>query len=210
MGEELKRRKISPDIVFGLARGGVAVATEVARILESPLKALIVRKIGAPGNPEFAVGAVAEEAVWWDEGTLKRLGLDERWQKRQILAKKLEISEYRRKLEITENIRRPRQKSGNIILVDDGAATGISMMVALSAAKTPLSGVAAIKTIVALPVASVDAAEVLRKNADEVVILHTDLYLGAVGAYYRQFEQVSWDEVRKLLESVYETNQKTN
>lgn len=216
LGEELKRRDIKADIVFGLARGGVVVAAEVARILESPLETLIVRKVGAPGNPEFAVGAAAEGAVWWDEDTLKRLRLDKKWQKQQIEDKKIEISEYIRKIGIHKNIRRSSKKLLNIVLVDDGAATGISMMAAIGVIrkvdKSPAFRRKAglYQIIVALPVASAEATEMLGKNADEVVILHTDQYLGAVRAYYRQFKQVNWDEVKKLLKSSYETTKKIN
>ncbi|MBI2310175.1 hypothetical protein HYU89_04745 [Candidatus Collierbacteria bacterium] len=224
LGEELKRRGISPDIVFGLARGGVVVAAEVARILESPLETLIVRKVGAPGNPEFAVGAVAEIpkwevsqtsqtlrpdiVVWWNKEILRRWRLDKEWQKQQIDDKKIEISEYIRKIGITKNIRPP--KSGNIVLVDDGAATGISMMAALKGIQKsvkkdltfPYGKVRSYQIIVGLPVASTEAADMLRQVADQVVILHKDPYLGTVGIYYRQFEQVSWEKVKKLLECV--------
>lgn len=217
LGEELKRRGIKADIVFGLARGGIVVAAEAARILMVPLEVLVVRKIGAPANPEFAVGAVAEisgsqqVAVWWDEETLKRLGLDERWQKQQIESKKLEISDYRQKLEVTEKLSRPAQAFAlkTVILVDDGAATGISMMAALKGLRAKGQGprdegrrmkdARSWRIVAALPVASTDAAEMLKKNADEVVILHTDSYLGAVGAYYRQFEQVTWEQMKRLL-----------
>ncbi len=216
LAAELKKRNVRPDLVYGLTRGGMAVAAEVAKILGVELRPLIVRKIGPPGNPEFAIGAVAgipgsqQVTAWWNQDTLIRLGLDEEWQKRQMEAKKVEILKYQHKLDIPEIMSRLDHNLRNFVIADDGAATGISMMAALSAAKNPLGGVAAIKTIVALPVASVDAAKVLRKNADEVVILHIDQYLGAVGAYYRKFEQVSWEKVKQLLKSSYGTNEKIN
>ncbi|MDZ7586691.1 MAG: hypothetical protein U0946_02960, partial [Patescibacteria group bacterium] len=197
-------------------------AAEAAKILGVELRPLIVRKIGAPGNPEFAAGAAAEipgsqqVAVWWNENTLKWWKLNETWQRQQILAKKLEISEYSRKIGISQKLKRQRQKSGNIVLIDEGAATGGTMMAAIGAVRKIKKGLALqrkarpYQITVALPVASTEAAEMLKKNADEVVILHIDQYLGAVGAYYRKFEQVSWEKVKQLLKSSYGTNEKIN
>ena len=226
--KELQRRKIRPDVVFGLARGGMVVAAEVAKILGVELRPLIVRKIGTPENPEFAVGAVAEIpkwevyetsqtsrpgiVVWWDEKVLRQIHVSEEWKKKRVEEKEMEVLKYRNELQFSSHSNHSNHSNhfDHCLIVDDGAATGISMMAALSAAKTPLSGVAAIKTIVALPVASTEAADMLWQAADQVVILHKDPYLEAVGVYYRQFKQVSWEKVKQLLESSYGTNKKIN
>ena len=94
--------------------------------------------------------------------------------------------------------------------VAGGGPRGATMMAALSAAKTPLSGVAAIKTIVALPVASPDAAAKIKHQADETVILDIDPDFRAVGQYYQEFNQVGWDEVNALLQLNNEAYRKTH
>lgn len=194
LGEELLRRGVPADVVIGLARGGVVVAAEVAKALRLPLDAMVVRKIGAPGNPEFAVGAMAENAVWWDEETVRRLGLTDTWKREQIEAKKKEIEKYRRQIETGDTGRTKNYQS--VILIDDGAATGTSMIAAIRAIRAKSE---VIRISVALPVSSPDAAERLRKLADDTVILRVDSSLGAVGQFYREFGQVDWDEVRQLL-----------
>lgn len=215
LGAQLQRRNTRAQAVFGLARGGVVVAAEVAKILHVPLTVQIVRKIGAPENPEFAVGAVAQvpqkgssqlsSTVYWDEAIVSRIRCSAQWQKEQIEAKRREIGEYLHHLKGSNSNSDPVSQDHlqNVIIVDDGAATGVSMMAALNAAKTPLNGVAAKKIIVALPVASTDAASQLRSVADEVVILFEDSQLSAVGQYYRDFGQVSWAQVERLLQSSY-------
>ena len=219
LAQELKSSNLKPDLVYGLTRGGVGAAAEIAAAFKVPLEPLVVRKISAPRNPEFGIGALATSgsAVWWDENVVRRLGLSPEWQKQQIKDKKIEISEYIRKIGIIKNVRRPSPKSGNIVLVDDGAATGGTMMAAIEAVRKvykgpslPRQGRTLSKLIVALPVASTEAADMLRQAADQVVILHEDPYLEAIGVYYRQFEQGSWEKVKQLLESSYGINEETN
>jgi len=224
LAEELKKRNVRPDLVYGLTRGGVVVAAEVAAAFKIPLTPLVVSKISPPEDSEFAVGAIAAgSTVWWDKEVLRRLNLSNDWQKQQIKDKKIEILEYLHNLSFSEaGVSWRRQETpdnknsrsvinlSNIVLVDDGAATGATMMAALSAAKTPLSGVAAIKTIVALPVASPDAAAKIKHQADETVILDIDPDFRAVGQYYQEFNQVGWDEVNALLQLNNEAYRKTH
>ena len=193
LAQKLKSRHIKPDIVFGLARGGVVVAAEIAAAFKVPLDVLVVRKISPPGNPEFAIGAIAAgTAVWWDENVVHRLGLSPQWQKQQINDKKIEISEYLANISIPKKTTLSRMKFRNIVLADDGAATGATMMAAIGAVRDGFQ-------VVALPVASTDAAAKIQSQADKTVILDIDPDFRAVGQYYREFSQVSWEEVRQLL-----------
>lgn len=208
LGKELKRRGVFADIVFGLARGGVVVAADVARALNAPLVPLVVRKIGAPGNEEFALGSVAEvpgtdrTVVRWDERALKMVYVSKEWKEKRAEEKKEEVRRYRSELlkngkdGSDGNHLNTLRNLDHCLLVDDGAATGTSMLTAVSAARQTFPH--SVITI-ALPVASIGAAEEFRTVADDVVILHEDPELGAVGASYRQFPQVEWEEVRALL-----------
>jgi putative phosphoribosyl transferase len=212
--KELQRRKIRPDVVFGLARGGVVVAAEIAQTLRVPLQALVVRKISPPLSPEFAVGAIAalpgaknsqSFSVWWDQDTIRRLGLSPQWQKRQIIDKKVEVSNYLTQLNFRKFNSRSRRNLRKIVIADDGAATGATMLAAIEAVRKgvslPESKDTPLLIIVALPAASTDAAAKIKPEADETAILSVDLDFRAVGQYYREFNQVSWDEVKTLLKS---------
>lgn len=218
LAEELKRRGVKPDLVLGLARGGMVVAAEIAAAFEVPLEPLIVRKISPPLDPEFAIGAIAAMPgsepsiegsepsiyVWWDKDTVRRLDLSPAWQKQQIRAKKIEISSYLSQINIAQKNKRSRIKLSNIVLVDDGAATGATMLAAIKGKKEEgKRKKEKLKIIVALPVASTDAAAKVKQEADETVILSIDPCFRAVGQYYRSFEQVGWDEVRGILKEFW-------
>ena len=192
LAEELKKRNVRPDLVYGLARGGVVVAAEVAAAFKIPLTPLVVRKISPPENSEFAVGALAaipntegsepSVSVWWDKEVLRRLNLSDDWQKQQIKDKKIEILEYLHNLSFFE--------------------AGVSWR----RQETPDNN----RIIVVLPVASSDAAAKIKHQADETIILDIDPDFRAVGQYYREFNQVSWDEVNALLQLNNEAYRKTH
>lgn len=198
---ELQKRGVIADMVFGLARGGVIVAAEVARALNAPLAPLVVRKIGAPGNEEFALGAVAEvpgtdrTVVYWDERALSMVHVSGEWKEQKAREKEIEIEKYKKELQFSSHFNRSNRFS-HLLLVDDGAATGTSMLAAVSAVRQAFSH--SVITI-ALPVASVNAAEEFRTVANDVVILHEDPELSAVGQFYKDFPQVEWEGVRELL-----------
>ena len=153
LAEELKKRNVRPDLVYGLTRGGVVVAAEVAAAFKIPLTPLVVSKISPPEDSEFAVGAIAAgSTVWWDKEVLRRLNLSNDWQKQQIKDKKIEILEYLHNLSFSEaGVSWRRQETpdnknsrsvinlSNIVLVDDGAATGATMMAAIGIIKTGVS-----------------------------------------------------------------------
>ncbi len=141
------------DLILGLARGGVVVSRELSRTLGIPHNALVVKKIGSPGNPELAIGAVVPEGQPIDV----------------------------------------RDKA--VMVTDDGAATGATMVAAISWVKSH----EARKIVVALPVAPPEVAVTLHTLADDVVVLATPADFGAVGQYYKNFPQLSDKEVVTLL-----------
>jgi putative phosphoribosyl transferase len=177
-------------VVLGLARGGVPVAAEVAKALAAPLDVVLVRKLGAPEQPELAIGAIAEDGVALiNDDVLRGLGLglgaiDE--------ATARERPELARRLAAYRSGRAAVPVDGRTaIVVDDGLATGASM----EAACRTLAARGAARLVVAVPVASREACERLRVLAHEVVAVETPSPFYAVGAWYADFRQTSDAEV---------------
>ena len=187
----LERYRDAPDaIVLGVPRGGVVVAAEVARALGLPLDVVVTRKIGAPGNPEYAVGAVdADGAV--HAGLVA--GLPEGYLARSAAHERDEIE--RRLLAYRADWEAPAITGATVIVVDDGIATGLT----LSAAVAYLRRKGAKRIVIAAPVAAPDSATRLRGEADEVVTLAEPDGFNAVGQFYARFDQTSDAEVRGLL-----------
>lgn len=181
-------------IVVGLPRGGVPVAVEVARALDAPLDLLAVRKLGAPMEPEFGIGAVAEDGTAvFDTVTARRLRVTDA-QLQHILER--ELGELRRRTELYRNGReRPDVRGRTVVVVDDGLATGLTDLVAVRA----LRALGASSIVVAAPVSSREARELLRAEADEVVCHTVPRSFGGVGRWYRDFTQVTDDEVLAIL-----------
>lgn len=190
-------------LVLALPRGGIEVAAPVARRLHAPLDVYLVRKLGAPMQPELAVGAIAEAGpgnppvriVDWPLAT--RLGLSDAGME-HIIARQEEELERRDRL---YRAGRPQPDLANksIILADDGAATGSTMLAAVRALDQRI-GAEDHKLIVALPVASRDALKLLEREADEVVCLHAPQDFEAVGKWYVDFTQVEDETVKAILE----------
>lgn len=182
-------------IVLALPRGGVPVAYEVAAALELPLDVLIVRKLGAPGHRELAMGAVASGGVRVvNEAIVASLGVSPA--ALEATAQE-ELRELRRREQRYRGGRPPLSLAGRtVLLIDDGVATGASMRAALSA----LHQLEPARIVVAVPTAAKDACQALEQQADEVVCLMTPEPYHAVGAWYREFPQTSDEEVRRLLE----------
>jgi putative phosphoribosyl transferase len=181
-------------VVFGLPRGGVPVAFEVARQLKAPLDILVVRKIGVPGQPELAMGAVASGGVVIrNEQVIRALGIGP---DRFDAATEVALEELReRDLALRGNETEVDITGKTAIVVDDGMATGSTMQAAVEALRTlgPTS------IVVAVPVAAPEVVARMESVADEVVSLLTPRSLIAVGAWYRQFGQNPESEVRRLL-----------
>ena len=193
LGRELQRRLLKPPVlVLGLPRGGVPVAYELAQMLNGPLDVMLVRKIGMPGWPELAIGAIASGNIMVHKPPLGEEVPAETFNRL--------VKEQGRELERREQIyrggRRPLELKGKtVILVDDGLATGSTMLAAIRAARE--AHAAAI--VVAAPVASQEAADLIRAEADSVVILQTPAVLFAIGEWYEHFEQLEDEDVNRLL-----------
>jgi len=185
---------LSDAVVLGLARGGVPVAAEVAGALHAPLDVLVVRKLGAPWNPEFGFGAVGENGiVAVDDVVRHRVGVDDDTLAQLITQGQTEIdrrvARYRSGRSLVDVAYR------TVILVDDGLATGSTAIAAVQV----LRALGARRIVVAVPVGSRDAVERLRTVADDVVCLETPAWFEAVGSHYVDFGQTTDDEVVSLL-----------
>jgi predicted phosphoribosyltransferase len=181
-------------LVLALPRGGVPVAFEVARTLRAPLDVFVVRKLGVPGHEEFAMGAIASGgARVRNDEVVNMLGISE------------SVFDSVAAREATEIVRRERAYRGDrpppevgcrtVILVDDGLATGATMLAAIKA----LRALAPARIIVAVPTGARETCTLLRREVDDVVCASMPEPFQAVGLWYRDFSQTSDDEVRALL-----------
>ncbi len=196
LAEALADLKGQPDVVvLGIPRGGVVTAVEVAKALGVPLDVTITRKLGAPGNPELAIGAVGSDgAVVLDGETVQALRVGQEYLDREI---ERQIEEVRRRAKTYRGDRPPVALEGKrVVVVDDGLATGATML----ATVRTLRGRNPKEIIVAVPVAPPDAIRRLEGEADRVISLMTPAYFWAVGMFYEDFNQVSDEEVKALLE----------
>ncbi|MBN9545681.1 MAG: phosphoribosyltransferase [Alphaproteobacteria bacterium] len=191
-------------VVLALPRGGVPVAAEVARALEVPLDLLLVRKIGAPGEPELAIGSVIDggEPIVIRDGKMIQLTHTSETEFDRICASELEEIERRRKLYLGG--RRPETLAGKIVIVvDDGLATGNTMRAGLEAVRQRNPKY----VVMAVPVAPAEALELFRDLVDEIVCLETPKWFGAVGYYYNDFRQIEDEEVIRYLRECSSTRQ---
>jgi putative phosphoribosyl transferase len=182
-------------LVLGLPRGGVAVASEVAAAIEAPLDVLVVRKLGVPEQPELAMGAIASGGVVVrNEDIMKLLGAEgERALGRVLAGERLELTRRETAYRGNRPVRGVAGKT--VVVVDDGMATGATMLAAVQALRMQRAA----RVIVAVPVASEDSVARVGAIADDVVCLSTPINFFAVGAWYEDFPQIEDDEVRDLL-----------
>lgn len=181
-------------LVLGLPRGGVPVAAEVARVLRAPLDVLVVRKLGAPGQEELAIGAIGEGGVRvLNAGLVRSLGLAEA---------DIDRIAQREEQELERRVAAYRGGHGalsvegrTVIVVDDGVATGATMRAGLQALRV----MGAARIVAASPVGAEDSVAALAEDADEVVVMQTPAWFNAVGQWYEDFGQTTDDEVRRLL-----------
>jgi predicted phosphoribosyltransferase len=195
LAARLRQENLSGDIiVLGLPRGGLPVAVEVARALDAPVDILLVRKVGAPFNPELAVGSVAMGGIIvHNRWVLDQLGLDDE-------DLKPIVERERQELERRERVYRgdrpwPKLEGKTVVLVDDGAATGATMRAAVASVRM----LSPERIVVALPTSSAEAAERFSAVADDVVVLSIPEPYFAVGHYYLDFGQLSDEDVCEAL-----------
>ena len=180
-------------LVLAIPRGGVIVGDVVARELGVPLDVVVPRKVGAPGNPELAIGAVAPGIRVLDTRMVRALGVSERYLEREIATQEAEIE---RRQQVYRGGRPSQPVSGRVaIVVDDGVATGSTAVAALRWARAQ----AAERVVLAVPVAPPQTIDRLRVEADEVVALETPQPFLAVGEWYRDFDQTTDEQVVSAL-----------
>lgn len=193
LGEELARRGYADRddvVVLGVPRGGVEVAAEVAKVLGAPLDVVVVRKIGAPGNPEFAAGAVDPSGrVYPNPGGYAA----ERYLQEEGVRQKAEA--LRRLAEYRGDAPYPDLAGKVALVVDDGVATGLTSLAALRW----LRSLGAARLVLAVPVISPPALAELEPEVDEMVALEAPPGFYAVGAHYQRFGQLTDAEVNELL-----------
>jgi putative phosphoribosyl transferase len=208
LAEALERYKNSKDaILLALPRGGVVVADEIAKSLNLPLDIVVPRKIGAPQNPEYAIGSIILTPTFsppispgakqgeiervWNEGEIE--GIDKDWLKKEI---EKETKEAQRRLKAYRGEKPPFDlKNKTVILVDDGIATGLTLLAAIKSVKKQNPR----KIIVAVPVGAKDSVSTIKKEVDEVICLYSPAFFGAVGSFYEKFGQTSDEEVIEIL-----------
>ncbi len=187
-----------PDpVVLALPRGGVVVGAEVAAGLECPLDVLVVRKLGAPHQPELAIGAVTDDGSpqrILNEDLIRRLGVDDRYVEREIAG---QLEEVRRRQALYRRGQAAVPIAGRtVIVVDDGIATGATVRAGLIGLRQTASS----RVVLAVPVAPPEATQRLGGEVDDLICLETPASFMAVGAFYLDFRQVTDEEVVALLE----------
>lgn len=182
-------------VVLGIPRGGVVVANEVAEELGAPLDVVVTRKIEAPGEPEYALGAVTQEGdVILDRQAAEALGATREYIDDQTRKKREEVKDRMSRFRGSEPY--PDLKGKTVIIVDDGIATGSSVSAAVMTVKKREPG----RVMVAVPVAPADAVQVLKDEGCSVTCLETPGPFLAIGEFYSDFEQVEDGEVKRILD----------
>ena len=195
LAQELSRYAGRDDvIVLALPRGGVPVGYEVAKALGAPLDVFVARKLGLPGYPELAMGAIASDGVAvLDEALVQRLRIGEEAIRKVITQ---EAGELKRREAAYRDGRPPPDLAGKtVILVDDGLATGATMRAAALAVKMHNPE----RLVVAVPVAAAQTCDEFREDVDEIICAVTPEPFYAVGMWYENFDQTTDEEVRELL-----------
>lgn len=196
--EKHRAEQLPDPFVLALPRGGVPVADEVAKALGAPLDVLVVRKIGAPFNPELGIGAlVDDDPPLYDEQALAILDLTPDRLGAQVAAERVELN---RREDLYRGRRQaPDLRAKTVIVVDDGLATGVSVRAALTAVRADEPG----RIVVAVPVCSTESYLTIGAEVDELLYLHRPLAFRSVGEWYDDFEQVDDDEVVRILRAAF-------
>ena len=181
-------------IVLGVPRGGVVVADEIAKALHAPLDVYITRKLGAPHNPELAIGALASDGTaFLDQDMILSLGVPDEFVQSEIARQRKEIG--RRMAAYRGTRPEPDLHDKTVVLVDDGVATGATVLASLRAIRQRQPR----QLVLAVPVGAPDSISSLQKEADRVVCLYSPEVFWAVGSFYSDFNQTSDQEVIQML-----------
>jgi putative phosphoribosyl transferase len=200
---ELQRCDLESPVILGLPRGGVPLAYEIATALRAPLDTIVVRKLGVPSQPELAFGAIASGGIRVinDEVVASAYGLDDETIEKIASRESRELR--RREQSYRLDRAYPELEGKDVVLVDDGLATGATMLAAAQAvrSKSPAS------IVVAVPVGSASAVARVSAIVDRVICLESPASFYAVGQFYVDFGQTTDGEVRELLREAWETRQ---
>ncbi|MBI1849361.1 MAG: phosphoribosyltransferase [Planctomycetes bacterium] len=194
LAERLKGRRLRNPLVLAIPRGGVVTGAVVAEKLGAELDVVLVRKLRAPDRPEFAIGAISEEGcVYLDPDALSILGVPAEYLQAE---RRVRLEELSRRASLFRSARPRAPIAGrSVIVVDDGLATGSTMMAALQVVR----GQAPYELIVAVPVAPPDRIEEVRAWCDEVVCVHAPEFFLAISNFYESFPQVEDDTALEIL-----------
>lgn len=184
-------------VLIALPRGGVVTAYEIVKELELPLDIVVPRKIGAPGNEEFAIGAITESGEGiFNQESVDATGADKDYIRETVEKEKAEAA---RRLKVYRGDRTALDLAGKtVILIDDGIATGSTMRAAVASVKARRAA----KVVVAVPVTARDTAKVIEGEVDELIYLDAPLFFGAVGNFYEVFDQTEDEEVVEIMKKI--------
>lgn len=194
LADLLDDHDVAADLVLAIPRGGLPLGRAVADRLGAPLDVVVASKMGAPGNPEYAIGAVASDGTaWLNDEAIANLDVSEAYVERE---REAEAEAARRKRERYRGDRPEPELAGKtVVVVDDGVATGATARACLR----QVAAAGAERVVLAVPVGPPDTVEALSEEADLVVAVETPPHFGAVGQFYRSFEQVSDEEAMAYL-----------
>jgi len=195
LGARLRERGVDPDLVLTIPRGGLPLGRAVADALDAPLDVVVASKIGAPHNPEYAIGAVTSDgSVWKNEQAFQQPAIDEEYfqQQRQVEQRAAREKARRYRGDRSE----PELTDSTVVVVDDGVATGSTLKAVLAQIRNAQPA----RVVVAVPVGPADTVAELESMADEVVCLEIPDRFRAVGQAYDRFEQVSDDRALSYLD----------
>ena len=193
LGEKLLELKKEEPIILAIPRGGAVTGDVIASALGAKLDVVVPRKLGAPYNPELAIGAVMHDGSYFlNTEIIVMLDVPREYIDAEIARQRKEIE---RRLMLFRGTREYDLKGKTVILVDDGIATGATMFAALRWVQKQKPR----KLVVAVPVGPQDTIDSLRREADDVVVISSPTLFGAVGQFYEDFAQVSDDEVREIM-----------
>ncbi|WP_136717554.1 phosphoribosyltransferase [Halorientalis salina] len=194
LGERLRQENVDGDIVLAIPRGGLPLGRAVADAIDAPLDIVVAKKIGAPGNPEFAIGAVAADgSVWLNERVIERQGIGRDY---VADAREQKAREARQKAERYRDGPPPELAGKRVVIVDDGVATGATVRACIEQVRAEQPA----RIVLAVPVGSPRTMEELEEMVDAVVALETPADFRAVGQFYQDFAQVTDEEAMAYLD----------